>query len=66
MGSRCAFININNEDYCFASGGQIYITIGFDESSNVNFLVQSLELIKFTDYSHTANKIYDIFKFKEI
>ena len=61
MGSRGAFVNINNEDYRFVSGGQIYNNIGFDESSNVKYLVQSSGSIKVPDYSHTANRIYAIF-----
>ena len=66
MGSRGAFVNISNGDYRFVSGGQIYNTIGFDDSSNIKYLVQSSGSIKFTDYSHIANKIYAIFKLKEI
>ena len=42
-------------------GGQIYNTIGFDESSNVKYLIQSSGSIKVPDYSHTANRIYAIF-----
>ena len=61
MGSRGAFVNINKGDYRFVSGGQIYNAIGFDESSNVKYLVQSSGSIKVPDYSHTANRIYAIF-----
>ena len=59
IGKRGAFVYINNGDYRFVSGGQIYNAIGFDESSNVKYLVQSSGSIKVPDYSHTANRIYE-------
>ncbi len=61
MGSRGAFVNINNNDFRFVSGGQIYNTVGFDESSNVRYLVQTSGAVKVPDYSHSSDRIYAVF-----
>lgn len=62
MGSRGAFVNIDDNNYNFVDGGQLYKTIYFDKENDIKILKQSKGSIKVPDYSHTGDVIYAVFQ----
>lgn len=61
MGSRGAFVNVNNNNFSFTAGGQHYKTIGeLSSNHNVKIIMQNYSSVRAPQYSHTANRIYAI------
>ena len=58
MGSRGAFMNVNEGDFRFKLNGQSYHSIG--EVDGVKVLVRDTGSVKAPDYSHTADRIYAV------
>lgn len=64
MGSRGAFINIDQQDFRFKDGGKIYTTIKLYK--NIQILIQQKGSVKVPDFSHSSNAIYAILQNGEI
>lgn len=58
LGSRGAFIDVNEGNFNFTEGGQRYETIG--EVDGIMILNQTFGPVKAPEYSHTSNRIYAI------
>lgn len=58
MGSRGAFVNVNEGNFNFVNGGQNYFVVG--EVDDVKILIKPNGSIGAPLYSHTNNRIYAI------
>lgn len=64
MGSRGAFVNVNDGDFRFKEGGITYHSIG--EIENVKVLVRDKGASKAPEFSHTENRVYAIIQNGEL
>lgn len=63
MGSRGAFIEINEEDFVFKEGEQHYKSLGtLKDDPNVKVIVQDSNNVVAPAFSHTKGRIYAIVK----
>lgn len=63
MGSRGAFIDVNNGDFTFVVGGQHYKSLGvLSDNPNIKVIVQDSSNVKAPEYSHTPGRIYAVVK----
>lgn len=63
MGSRGAFVNVNEGNFTFIEGGQHYKAIGILSSNpNVKIIVQDSSNVKAPEFSHTPGRVYAVVK----
>ena len=63
MGSRGAFVDVNNSDFSFVVNGQHYKSLGIlHDNPNVKIIVQDTSNVKAPEFSRTAGRIYAIVK----
>ena len=57
MGSRGAFVNVNNGNFSFVENGQRYSTIG--QIGDIQILsMGATKNVKAPEYSHSSNRVY--------
>ena len=67
MGSRGAFVDVNNSDFSFVVNGQHYKSLGIlHDNPNVKIIVQDTSNVKAPEFSRTAGRIYAIVKNGEL
>ena len=63
MGSRGAFIDVDNGVFSFLEGKQHYKSIGvLSNNPNVKIIVQDTPNVKAPEFSHTPGRIYAVVK----
>ena len=58
MGGRGAFVNVEQGNFNFVEGGQVYRSIGVVD--NIKVLVQEQGSVKAPDFSHSKNSVYAV------